>query len=540
MKLIKKIAAIMFAFIMVFSLSTNVKAESGSQEAKTKGKITISNAIEGQEYKIYKIFDLESYSYNAEPKDGAYSYKITEQWKKFFSDEPGKDYATFDNETEYVTWKGENTDARAAELAKAAIAYAKDTTNSVTAVNVDQANISKTPNTNGTVTLTYSNLDLGYYLVDSSVGALCGLTTTANEATINEKNEKPTLNKYVNTYDAKHPNLADKNSLEKNTTNEIGDIVWFTAEIDNFKGAEQLVFTDIMDSGLSLNGILGDQVIVQVSLVKRNVTENVTNADVENLRLNTHYTTVPSNEDGKDKFTLEFTPEGYKQLEQYYENYVLRISYSATVNKSALINNENTATLKYGNSPSVLTSNAYVGVLSIPVLKTKTDNTKLKGAEFSLYKTLDDANNGVNAIAFKQDDVLKETYRKALVDETGTVNIITTNDTGKFEFYGLKEGDYYLKEVKAPEGYNKLKDPIKVTVNKKVEDGTNKINGYSLYYTYGKNSGDGATEVQVINETGSLLPSTGGMGTTLIYLIGAALVLGSGIVLANKKRAKAK
>lgn len=75
MKLIKKIAAIMFAFMMVFSLSTNVKAESGSQEAKTKGTITISNAIKDQEYKIYKILDLESF--NSTEGSEAYSYKLT-------------------------------------------------------------------------------------------------------------------------------------------------------------------------------------------------------------------------------------------------------------------------------------------------------------------------------------------------------------------------------------------------------------------------------------------------------------------------------
>lgn len=484
MKLIKKIAAIMFAFMMVFTLSSNVNAE----ETTGTGKITIDNAIPGETYTIYKVFDLESF-------DGDnYSYKVTnEKWKEFFKTGEGKDYVVI-NDYDGVTWKNEKTatqaekESLAKELAPKMLKFAKNSANGITG-------ISKPASSNN---LDFEGLSLGYYLVDSSVGALCGLTTTANEAIINEKNEKPTLNKYVNTYDVPLPNHADRSSLKKNTTNEIGDTVWFTAEIDKYKGAEQLVFTDIMDSGLSLNGILDNQVLLQVSLVKRNVTENVTDADVENLRLGTHYTTVPSKEDGKDKFTLEFTPEGYKQLEQYYENYILRISYSATVNKNALINNENTATLKYGNNPSVLTSNAYVGVLSIPVLKTKTDNTKLKGAEFSLYKTLDDANNGVNAIAFKQDDVLKETYRKALVDETGTVNIITTNDTGKFEFYGLKERDYYLKEVKAPEGYNKLKDPIKVTVNKKVEDGTNRINGYSLHYTYGKNNGNGVTEVQVI------------------------------------------
>lgn len=526
MKLIKKIAAIMFAFMMVFTLSSNVNAE----ETTVTGKITIDNAIPGETYTIYKVFDLESF-------DGDnYSYKVTnEKWKEFFKTGEGKDYVVI-NDYDGVTWKNEKTatqaekESLAKELAPKMLKFAKNSANGITG-------ISKPASSNN---LDFEGLSLGYYLVDSSVGALCGLTTTNNEATINEKNEKPTLNKYVNTYNAAHPNHADKNSLNKNTTSEIGDVVWFTAEIDKFKGAENLVFTDIMDSGLSLNGILNNQVILQVSLVKRSVTENVTDADVENLRLGTHYTTVPSKEDGKDKFTLEFTPEGYKQLEQNYENYVLRISYSATVNKSAQINNENTATLKYGNNPNVITSNAYVGVLSIPVFKTKTDNTALPGAEFSLYRTLNDANNDINPIEFKQDDVLNETYRKALDGETTTVNKITTNDTGKFSFYGLKEGKYYLKEIKAPEGYNKLKDPIEVTVSKKVVDATNQINGYLLYYTYGKNSGNGATEVQVINETGSLLPSTGGMGTTLIYLIGGVLVLGSGFVLANKKRAKAK
>lgn len=103
MKLIKKIAAIMFAFMMVFSLSTNVKAENGEQNTK-KGTITISNAIEGQEYKIYKILDLESYSYNTDPKDGAYSYKLTDdKWANFFRiGGPGNEYVNIDDQ-EYVT-----------------------------------------------------------------------------------------------------------------------------------------------------------------------------------------------------------------------------------------------------------------------------------------------------------------------------------------------------------------------------------------------------------------------------------------------------
>lgn len=526
MKLIKKIAAIMFAFMMVFTLSSNVNAE----ETTGTGKITIDNAIPGETYTIYKVFDLESF-------DGDnYSYKVTnEKWKEFFKTGEGKDYVVI-NDYDGVTWKNEKTatkaekESLAKELAPKMLKFAKNSDNGITG-------ISKPASSNN---LDFEGLSLGYYLVDSSVGALCGLNTTATQVTIDEKNQKPTLNKYVNLL-LHEPNKADKASLIKNTTKEIGDYVYFTAEIDNFKGAENLVFTDIMDSGLSLS-VINNVVHPQVHLVKRTAKDTVADTDIVELKLGEgqDYVTTYEKIGEKDKFTLKFTDEGYKKLEQNYADYVLRISYYATVNKSALINNENTATLKYGNNPNVITSNAYVGVLSIPVSKTKTDNTALPGAEFSLYRTLNDANNDVNAIGFKHDDASKEIYRKATDGESNTVYKITTNGTGKFKFYGLKEGDYYLKEIKAPDGYNKLKEPIKVTVSKKVEDATNQINGYLLYYTYGKNSGNGATEVQVINETGSLLPSTGGMGTTLIYLIGGALVLGSGIVLANKKRAKAK
>lgn len=125
MKLIKKIAAIMFAFMMVFSLSTNAKAESGVQGQQT-GTITIDNAIDGQNYKIYKIFDLESYSYDTASKEGAYSYKITNDWKEFFTTKEGKNYVNTDNQEGYVEWKGDSTEERAAELAKAALAYVKE------------------------------------------------------------------------------------------------------------------------------------------------------------------------------------------------------------------------------------------------------------------------------------------------------------------------------------------------------------------------------------------------------------------------------
>ena len=124
MKLIKKIAAIMFAFMMVFSLSTNAKAV-------TTGSITIDNAIKGQTYKIYKIMDLESY----DPGEGLYSYKPASlQWKTFFTSNPvAQKYIKLDTNTDGITWKDNSTageteaekktrlDKEASELAKAAL-----------------------------------------------------------------------------------------------------------------------------------------------------------------------------------------------------------------------------------------------------------------------------------------------------------------------------------------------------------------------------------------------------------------------------------
>ena len=100
---------------------------------------------------------------------------------------------------------------------------------------------------------------------------------------------------------------------------------------------------------------------------------------------------------------------------------------------------------------------------------------------------------------------------------------MTTGNTGKFKIQGLDAGRYYLTETQQPAGYNKLKDPIEIVIdeNGDIKVDTNKVD-----------------EVKVLNNTGSLLPSTGGMGTTLFYIFGAILVIGSGVVLITKKRMK--
>ena len=234
MKLIKKIAAIMFAFMMVVSMSTNVSAE-----GTNNGTITINNAVDEQTYTIYKLLDLESYTPDPGTDDGIYSYKPNKLWKKFIEtavDSASTNYFKI-NENGYATWNGDTTDSRKAEFAQKALAYAKDAANGIT-------NNGSTKATGTTVS--FSGLSLGYYLVDSSVGTLCSLDTTKPAATIQEKNGVPSVDKIITSGGVVS---ADGKSNSAN----IGDTVYFKTTITAQPGAQNYVLHDKMTDGLTFN-----------------------------------------------------------------------------------------------------------------------------------------------------------------------------------------------------------------------------------------------------------------------------------------------
>ena len=214
MKIIKKIAAIMFAFMMVVSMSCNVKADDITTTTGETGKITITGAKKGETYKLYKILSLESYSYTENDKDnGNYAYTLTSNgWDSFIKGAGVlNEYFEFDKTNTYLTWKGDKSPARVKEFAQLALKYARNEANQLQPVQQVQ--------TANSETVTYSGLDLGYYLVDSSMGTLCALTTTNPTVEINEKNTAPTVEKKVGS-SAKNVN-SDKN------TASIGDTVYF-------------------------------------------------------------------------------------------------------------------------------------------------------------------------------------------------------------------------------------------------------------------------------------------------------------------------
>ncbi|WP_419031051.1 SpaH/EbpB family LPXTG-anchored major pilin [Holdemanella porci] len=495
MKLIKKIAAIMFAFMMVVSMSCNVKANDTTATTETgEGKITINNAIPGQTYKIYKILELESY----DSTTGNYAYKVTPAWKNFV-DGDGNAYLKRVDGTDYVNWVGDATDkgAHVKEFAKNAIAYVKKTNSPVITYKEKKAPDASAGKTTSTVT--FDSLPLGYYLVDSSAGSLCGLDTTAKEVTIEEKNGVPSVDKKVSS--------TETGNYDTSNTASIGDTVYFKTTITAQPGAQNYVLHDKMTDGLTFNN--------KVEVKKG-----------ESPVATSDYTLKTS--DFTDDCTFEIV-FGQTFCDDLQKDEKITVTYSATLNENAVIGNvdknTNETWLKYGDSQSTQPKPTTTKTFEMKVFKfykDKNDSNTEKGLDGAVF-TLSKNPNGTDPI--KLINKGSNTYRVAKKDETNTITEVITPDNGRFTIQGLGAGTYYLTEIQQPAGYNKLSGPVTVVIdeNGKVRVGESEAN-----------------PVKVENKTGTVLPSTGGAGTTMIYLIGGALVLGSGVVLVTKRRVKGK
>lgn len=489
MKLIKKIAAIMFAFIMVVSMSCNVKADD-TTTATEKGTITINKAIDGQTYTIYKLLDLESYVPETATQTGLYSYKPAAEWKSFFETAEAKKYITVDKNG-YANWvKGANQ----AEFAQEALDYA-------TANNI--SNKGTKPASNNTVK--FEHLDLGYYLVDSSVGSLCVLNTTNPDLTIAEKNGVPSVEKGVSN--------TQNGTYGTSNNASIGDTVYFQTTITAQPGAQNYVLHDKMTKGLTLKN---DSIVVKKG---------------ESPVATSDYTLKTSGFIDGCTFEIVFVQTFCDGLQKDEK---ITVTYSATLNANAVIGNDantntNKTLLSYGDSQKTTEVTTNTKTFKMDVFKyteNRNDKTKKDGladAVFTLKKV--GKTNTINFVKETPDEINGDIYRVAKTGETGTVTTIISPDSGKFTIKGLSAGTYKLEETKQPAGYNKLSGPVTVVIDM---DGKVTVGGTEV------------TQVDVENKTGTVLPSTGGMGTTMIYLIGGVLVLGSGVVLATKRRVKGK
>lgn len=478
MERLKKLSVALLAVVTALALAVPALAAPAlAQEGSLGGgSIEIDNAVKGQEYKAYQVMYLESYN----SANNAYSYKANSAWKNWLKEQT--DYVSIDDQG-YVTWK---EGASAADFAKAALEYAKESR--------IEADASSTADS---TTVEFSNLKLGYYLVDSSLGSLCSLDTTNPSVTIKEKNAEPTNEKTV-----QENSTGDYGS--SNDAN-IGDVVSFQSTITAQAGAEKYVFHDTMSSGLTYDNVTG------VTLNGRTV--NASSYQVVSKGLTDGCT-----------FEVRFTQAFCDTLKAKDK---VVISYTATVNSKAAIagdGNSNESELSYGDKGKTTVSDTKTYVWRFDILKYGNGDKAqtLEGAKFVLLSS-----DKKKVATFVDGKLANWTAVPATGEDWPSSAVLTTNEQGKASVSGIDSGTYYLRETAAPSGYNKLTDDVTVAI-----DPTTGADGKTMTLS--------PLTVEVDNQSGSELPSTGGIGTIVLYAIGAVLVIGAvaGIVVLKRRTAQ--
>lgn len=472
--------------------------------------ITINNVSTGHTYEAYQVF----------------SGTLAESDNQTLSDiDWGSDVNTFEFDGESDAAKIAEKLAKQATDSETAKAFAKAAN-----ANLKEGSKPASATSEGkTVTITLSKP--GYYLVkdkDGSQNSENGTYTrfmmqVVGNATANVKNGVPSVQKKVKeNSNSKWQDAADY---------DFDDDVPFqlTATLpSNFDDYSKyyLEFSDTLSAGLTFN---------------KGVEVYVVNGETETEVTNYFY----SNE-ANGQLTVaiqdlkQITVDGTATITKDSK---IDVRYSATLNKNAIIGskgNKNTVKLIYSNNPNNSgdgnqtpgtpptpptetgkTPEDTVIVFTYKVVVNKVDQDKkpLVGAEFTLSKKL-------------ADDSLQE------------VAVVKNTAGTTFTFSGLDDGDYVLSETTTPNGYNTIDDvEFRVTADHDVESASPALNSLSgdvtpgsLTFTSNITEDDASLTTDVVNKKGSVLPSTGSVGTTLLYLVGATLAIAAGVLLITKKR----
>ena len=486
MKYAKKLVGLLLALVMVFAMSVTAFAANGTNS--NDGKITIDNAVVGETYTIYQILTLESYDTEA----GAYSYKATKDWEAFAAQEGVKDVYLKTDAQGYVTWVGDQTAERVSAFAALAKAYAANKTPAASKEATAE-------------TVEFTGLNLGYYLLDSSLGTLCSLDTASKEVTIKEKNGEPTNEKTVQ--EDSTGNYGPMNDAD------IGQTVNFKSEVTLPKGSENVTFHDTMSAGLTLNGS-SIKVYTDAALTAELAADN--------------YTVTTTGLTDGCTFEVSFKQTYLDSLGD--AGATVYVGYAATVNANAIVGgagNPNTSKIEYGEEGKTKytpDSTTITYTWSFDVLKYGNgDKSKvLEGAEFVLL------NSEKTKVATIVDGKLTSWVDVPAADNDGTITwpegtVQTTDAQGKIHIDGLDADTYYLREIKAPAGYNILKEDVEVKITPMTGS-----DGKTLTLT--------PVTAEIENKSGTELPSTGGMGTTIFYVVGSILLIGAAVLLITKKR----
>lgn len=488
-KTFKKIgAALLVAAFLAVNLVPAMGAFAADPSGSIEGSITVNNPVAGKNYEIYRIFDL---TYQGEGADKKVSYTIADKWKPFFKKGgEGANYLKDENNTEnslnpILVKEGAGSKIQYIDITDANIKdFSKDALKFLGKVEAE-----KTEKATGT-TLEFQNLPFGYYLVypkgastiidpsQDKTASIVSITSAAPEGKVNVKSTYPTITK-----------KAKKESAD------YGEPITFTlnGQVPDTTGYSKYVYniSDTLSDGLDF---VANTVTVKIG--NEVVNDNITITQ-EGRNLVIKFDMLKLNKAADTPIT---------------------VTYQAKLNKDATIGkegNSNKVTLQYSNNPkngeetdtTTDEKKVYTAAITIDKYDGK-DEKKLAGAEFVLR---DGTDTTAKYYCLKDDKV-------TWVDNLSDATKVTTNEKGRADFKGLKNGTYYLEETKAPQGYNMLTDKAKVEVD------------------YANQKAEVFATAQVKNYTGKELPGTGGMGAKLFIVIGGGIgLLAAGMYRRSRK-----
>ena len=571
-KLVSRFMAVLMAMTMILSMSMTAFAADA-----TKGTLTVNNTVAGKTLDLYQIFTA------TKNEAGNVAYTLNSAYEGFFQSKiSGASTLTGEALSEkaynYVKDQVGTDGSNGAAFAKDILDWILKNKTTVAAT------YTTATTTDGTTVI--NNLAYGYYVVYplgatdtstapgnetvKSVASLVNVTDTT--VTINMKSNYPTVDKKIiqaqsgsgitvgaivnGSWEGNHQmELEDENDPEDTIAPRgaadgkkaedfgIGDTITYqlTSKVPDMTGYNSYTFkfSDTLSKGLDLKEVLS----VKVGNTTLKAGKTGTNTYALAYDKNTRTLTV----------TLNDFYNSYKN----HTGETITVVYTATLNKDAVIGmnpNTNKAVVEYSNDPttggtgtsepSIVDVHTFDFTIFKYYLKNET-KTALANAEFELYK----GNGEVAGAKVNIKKVEEGKYRVATPEEIATEgfksDVIVSGTNGKVLVKGLEAGTYYLRETKAPEGYNKLLSDIKVEIKPVYDKTTGKLTSYSVDYTYNGKTTNGAAitnktdspEVAVENKTGAQLPSTGSKGALMVTLAGIVLF---GALTASKAFGKKK
>jgi len=490
-KAMKKLMAALLAVAMVCAMAIPAFAAEGAGATTGEGKITIDNAVIGHTYKIYRILNLQ---YNDTAK--SFRYEKNDKWGAFVEEQTA--YLAVDSKTGVVTWANSDNADNGTAIKALAVAAGQHVTDTPSLA----ADDSKEATSN---TVIFDNLPLGWYLVvsDLTTDAICSIDTTAKQVTIREKNGVPTVTKEVE---------YASGSWGQGNDGNVGDTVNFQTTI-------------YVTDGNPTNYVLHDKMS-------------------NGLAFQTGTISVKKNGDPFTDYTIE-TPIDDCTFEikfkegSLHTNDKVVVTYSATINSNAVVGtagNENETWLKYGNNGETTHGKTKTYTWSFNIFKYFTDSNNdmryLANVEFVLYRK--NADDKAEYAKFDSNNKLS-----GWTEAESEAGKLKTNATSIVGVEGLDKGTYFLKEITTPDGFNGLTSDVEV----QIDSSCNTLNGATYTVQYKMVNEDDFTDtdeeekvVPIENKRGTVLPGTGGIGTTIFYVVGGGLMVAAAILLITKKR----